>query len=267
VTRASWYPPADRSQDRSRFSGIEMSRVTKLLLHSTETQGWPGYPNFAPQFTYDPWKHLWRQHMRLPLSASTLADPRWTAVRENRDDIVQVEIVGYCDPGRWADYGKNVEKMDARALRDLGKFAAWLHREWSLPLRQSVTWVSYPKSYGLKAAQRLSSSKFDAYTGLLGHQHASGNSHGDPGRINIAAILDAAIAEGDDDMPLSESDIDKIQKSLLEPDFVQKFAEVFMSRDGIVPNTFPHTDPKNTHLTLRGVAVETGNEFSRIAKP
>jgi hypothetical protein len=68
-------------------------------------------------------------------------------------------------------------------------------------------------------------------------------------------------------MPSTREIANEIEKRLLDPDFVQKFAAIFMSRDGIVPNTFPHTDPKNTHLTLRGVAVETGNEFSRIAKP
>jgi len=192
MVHASWYPRADRSQDRSQFAGIRMPRITKLLLHSTETQGWPVYQTFDPQFTYDPCKHLWRQHMALPLSASTLADPSRTAVRENRDDVVQVEIVGYCDPQRWPVYGKNVEKMDAQAITDLGEFAAWLADEWELPLKTTVQWVSYPKSYGTNAAQRLTGPQFDAYTGLLGHQHASGNSHGDPGRIDIAGILAAA---------------------------------------------------------------------------
>ena len=171
-----------------------MGGVSKLLLHSTETRSWPGYPTFAPQFTYNPWTHAWRQHMPLPRSASTLADPSWTEVRENRDRVCQVEIVGYCDPKRWAAYGHNVEKMDLRAIADLGQFADWLHDEWGLPIRSEVEWVHYPASYGINADQRLSSSGFDAYTGILGHQHASGNSHGDPGKINISGILAAAKA-------------------------------------------------------------------------
>lgn len=194
MVHAAWYPPANRSQDRSQFSGINMPQISKCLLHSTETQGWPSYPTFAPQFTYNPWTHQWRQHMPLPRSASTLADPSWTAIRENRDNIVQVEIIGYCDPQRWPVYGKNVEQMDSQAINDLGQFIAWLHVEWEVPLTAIPTelWVGYPKSYGVNAPQRLSESAFDRFTGVLGHQHACGNSHGDPGRINIDAIMAAA---------------------------------------------------------------------------
>jgi len=197
VTHAAWYPPADRSQDRSKFSGIKMPRITKLLLHSTESAGWPSYPDFAPQFTFDPWGHKWRQHMPLPLSASTLADSSSTAVRENRDDIVQVEIVGYCDEAQADKHGRFVEGMDAEALKQLGAFAAWLHVEWGLPLTSTVTWKSYKRgnasgSYGLNNGVRLTGPQFDAYTGLLGHQHAPAQRHGDPGRIDVAAILAAA---------------------------------------------------------------------------
>lgn len=192
MTRAAWYPPADRSQDRSEFSGIDMPRISKVLLHSTETKGWPGYPNFAPQFTLDPWLEQVRQHMALPRSASTLADPSWTQIRENRDDIVQIEIIGYCDPQRYAEHGHNVEQMTAGGLELLGRLLAWLHDEWDVPLSHSVTWVHYPASYGLNAAQRLTESRFDAYTGVLGHQHAVGNSHGDPGLIPIDRILATA---------------------------------------------------------------------------
>lgn len=199
-----WYPGADRSQDRSQFSGVTMPRISKLLLHSTESSGWPAYPGFAPQATYDPWSHRWRQHMAINRSASTLSDPSSTAVRENRDDVVQVEIIGFCDPAASRKYGKSIQNMDDRAYEDLAAFAAWLNREWGLPLRSTVRWAPYPSSYGLHASQRLSGPEYDSYTGILGHQHASGGDHGDPGVIDAARIVRLAqnIVSGGTSTPL-----------------------------------------------------------------
>lgn len=200
TTGATWYPPASKTQRRDGeggskdLTGITMAHISKVVLHSTETQGWPGYPDFAPQLTYDPWHHQWRQHMALNRSASTLKDPSSTAVRENRDDVAQVEIVGYCDPGMWPKYGHNVEEMDDRALRELGAFLAFMHQQWQVPLVAVPSWVSYPKSYGERAAQRLSGPAYDKFAGVLGHQHASGNLHGDPGHIEIGKILTYAKA-------------------------------------------------------------------------
>lgn len=197
MTLPRLYPPADHTSqwfgDRSPWAGgASFTTVEKLLLHTTETREWPSYPNFAPTLTYDPWTHQWRQHLPLTRSATTLADPSWTGVRENRDHVIQVEIVAYCDPVTIRNYGHDIHKIDKRATDDLGKFAKFLHQQGGLVLASSVPWVDYPRSAGLKASQRLSGPEFDAYKGILGHQHASGNEHGDPGKINIAAIIETA---------------------------------------------------------------------------
>lgn len=199
---ALWYSPADTKVQRrdgsggtKNMTGITMGGISKLILHSTESAGWPSYPDFAPTLTYDPWKHQWRQHMPLNKSATTLSDPSSTAVRENRDDVVQVEIVGYCDPAAVKKYGHDVTNLDDQAVADLAAFIAFLHTEWSLPLVSvPKKWLPYPSSYGSSGGQRLSGSAYDAFKGILGHQHVSGNDHGDPGPIPIDAILAAAKA-------------------------------------------------------------------------
>lgn len=86
--------------------------------------------------------------------------------------------------------------------------------------------------------------------------------------INDAAAMRSilSILKGED-MPLSESDLDKLEARLLSDDFVQRFAEKFLSRDNIIKNTFPGTSADNTHLTPRGVAVEIGEEFTRLRQP
>lgn len=135
-----WYPPASKVQPKDgtagskNLTGITMAKITKVLLHSTESTAWPSYPTFAPTLTYDPWHHQWRQHMPINRSATTLQDPASTHVRENRDDIVQVEIVGYCDPATAKKYGHSVEALDAQAIADLGAFLAWMHTNWQVPL-------------------------------------------------------------------------------------------------------------------------------------
>ena len=46
-------------------------------------------------------------------------------------------------------------------------------------LTTSRPWLRYPSSYGNSPA-RMSGPEYDAYRGILGHMHVSGNLHGDP---------------------------------------------------------------------------------------
>lgn len=203
------YPPADRTTQWFGPGGITMPRIDKLVLHTTETAGgWPGYGGgaIAPTLTYEPWRHAWRQHLPIDGSARTLVDSRSTTVRENRDGVVQIEISCYCDP-RYSSSGHFVTDLDDRALRDLGAVAGWLHEHWGLPLRLAPRWLPYPASAGGSRA-RMTGPEFDGFRGICGHQHVSGNDHGDPGALDVEAILryaggDAgrASAEGDRAQP------------------------------------------------------------------
>lgn len=203
------YPGADLSQDRSKFSGITMPGIDKLLLHTTESAGWPSYPDFAPQLTVDPIRKLVRQHMPLNRSASTLADPSSTAVRENRDNVLQVEIVGYCDPAR-AGSAYHVDKWGPEEYAWLALLVRWVHLEWGVPLVSPLKWPAYPASYGNAQGQRLTSSEYDAYRGVLGHMHAPGNDHGDPGNIDVELLL--RYAAGTQDPPATIPDASTAEK-------------------------------------------------------
>ncbi len=209
--RATIYPPADTKTQWHGPGNAVMPGITKLLLHTTETGTWPGYSSgaSAPTLTYHPTEHRWRQHFFLDHSARALVDPEGTVVRENRDNVVQVEIICSCDRA-FADryHYPHVTELDEQAHRDLGHFAAFLHDEWGLPLRAAPLWLPYPSSYGNSAA-RMSGSQFDAFTGICGHQHASGNSNGDPGSLDVDRILTYASGrrpqpQEDDDMALND---------------------------------------------------------------
>lgn len=176
----STYPLANVTAQPRPAGGGTFDRVEKLVLHTTETRGWPGYGDFAPHLTYDPWQHLWRQHVPLTRSSTTLADGSSTKVRENRDYAIQVEIVAYCDPKLVAKYGFGIDDLDDRAVRDLADLAAWLHENGGLELELADGWLPYPYSAG-NTRNRMTGPEYDAFRGVLGHEHVSTNDHGDPG--------------------------------------------------------------------------------------
>ncbi|WP_375431902.1 hypothetical protein [uncultured Friedmanniella sp.] len=185
-----FYPPADLRSQWFGEGAITMPRIDKLVLHTTESAGgWPGYQGGAitPTLTYEPWRHAWRQHLPVNGSARALVDGSGTAVRENRDNVAQLEISCYCDP-RHADSGRFVTDLDDQALHDLGAFVGWLHEHWELPLALAPAWLPYPQSAGASPV-RMSGPEYDRFRGVLGHQHVSINDHGDPGALNVEQIL------------------------------------------------------------------------------
>ncbi|PSL04120.1 hypothetical protein CLV30_106124 [Haloactinopolyspora alba] len=186
-TTAQWF--------QDNFTGGDMSDgvLEKILLHSTETRSWPGYSGGAssPTLTIDPWACEVRQHHDLDRSARALRDPSYTGVRENRDGVVQIEIIGYCDPGLVADYGHDIGEIPDDGLRLIGQVLAEIAVEWDVPLKAAERWLSYPASYG-DSSVRMSGEEYDAFKGVLGHMHASGNTHGDPGDIDIDTIMQYA---------------------------------------------------------------------------
>ena len=188
-SQPSYYPPANRTVQDFDPGSFRMPGVNKLLLHTTETSGWPAYggANGNPTLTYNPWSHEWRQHIPILARATTLQNAG--SFQTNRDSVVQVEIVAYCDQATANKYGHNVNDIDDLALQELGEFAAWLHTEYGLKLASSVDWKAYAASYGSGNGVRLSVSHFEAYRGILGHQHAPGNVHGDPGSLDVAKIV------------------------------------------------------------------------------
>lgn len=191
------YPKADvkRQWYGNAFATTAMGGVEKVLLHTTEGAGWPSYRDgaVAPNLTYWPAKRQWRQHFPLDRSSRALCDSAQTEVRENRDRVCQVEIIAICDPdlAPRVRQGTYVADITADAIVDLGDFLAFMHEHYRTPLLAAPKWLPYPKSAG-NSPVRMSGRQYAAFRGVLGHQHASGNAHGDPGVLNIPGILRAA---------------------------------------------------------------------------
>ena len=92
MTGAIFYPPADRT---TQWFGPSNATVppNKILWHTMETLGWPGYNNggAAPNLGYDPWGHIWRQHFPLNGTSRALANGA-DGYATNRKGVCQVEI-------------------------------------------------------------------------------------------------------------------------------------------------------------------------------
>jgi hypothetical protein len=196
------------------YTGLLQPRITKMVLHSTETPppNCPGYSagGSAPTLTVNPWLPMGWQHFLANMSARALADPAGTVVRENRDDVAQIEIIGYADYRINSKYAlANIPDSGLKFIADVLRF---YNQQWGLPLVSPLEWPAF-NSPRLNQV-RLSGPQYDAYQGVLGHMHVSGNDHVDPAGLNIARILQLAnqtttppppqpaTSEEDDTMPI-----------------------------------------------------------------
>jgi hypothetical protein len=213
----------------SKYPGSAMESNV-VVWHTTEGTAVPSYdggstaPNFTalPDFTAK--RLVWYQHFDFDVSSRALVN-KAGGVQTNTLNVVQVEIVGTCDPAthtKWQKAGRAhlyTPELPDWAIRDLAAFAKWAHDNHGVPLTSGVTFKAYPSSYG-NSSVRMSYGQWGNYRGHCGHQHVPENDHGDPGLLPMAAIL--ATAKGgttapeskEDDMALSDDDVQRIAKAV-----------------------------------------------------
>lgn len=177
--------------------GGSLMNPNVVVIHTTEGVNWPGYDGgkMAPNYTWWPGKGI-RQHFPANRSSRALQNLRG-GVETNTLNVIQVEIIGTCNPDNRGKAGWiYVPDLKAADLEDLGILFGDLHDRFpNLPLTHNVRWLPYPKSYGSKNGQRMSFAKWNGYRGFCGHQHVPENDHGDPGNFPIDTVL--AIARGE----------------------------------------------------------------------
>jgi hypothetical protein len=204
---ADIYP--DAIQDPGNDSGeYTDTGEAKGLLHTTEGKSYSGAKgayetnNSWPHFTatYETGTFKIYQHNRLSVPSRSLRNESG-GVQTNRDNVIQIELVGTADKNKASSWGDQyVGNFPKPYLDGIAKWMRWVEANHGVPRRSTVSWKAYPDSYGANGV-RLSGTEWDAYSGWLGHQHAPENSHGDPGLINIEYLLGE-----DDDMALSDDD-------------------------------------------------------------
>lgn len=186
---ATWLDGYTRNPKQD--GGSHLAPVDKLVVHSTETGGLPGYPGTAPQITLNPKTEQCWQHSPLDRAGRALARPRGSG-QTNRAGVIQVEVIGTCDRGFARKWGYlYLPDMNDRQIAWLGAELGKISRAARITVRSSVTWRQYPSSYG-NSPVRMGSRDFYSHKGWLGHQHVPWNTHGDAGDIPIAALLAAA---------------------------------------------------------------------------
>lgn len=177
--KSCYYPKADRETQwwEDKFDRGVFKTIEKIMLHTTETTGWPSYQSgaIAPTLTYKPATREWRQHNFLDTSARALGDPASTPVRENRDNVIQIEII-------W--YSKDIDKLPATAYQDLAEFVAYVRKEWGGPALVGA------RNGGPNDDVHLTSAQYDAFRGILGHANApKPSTHWDPGKFDYKKLI------------------------------------------------------------------------------
>ncbi len=165
---ALWHPNAIRRIHTD--SGLHQGGGKKIVWHTTETNGLPNYGGSSPHFTLDPRDgRLW-QHIPLNRGGRALK-----AGGPNFWNAIQVELLGFA---------KDTHNWPPQAYKRIAKLARWIEVNFTVPRKTSVVFK------GNGATPHLGSpDAFKTYSGHIGHQHVPGNDHWDPGKFNIAAVL------------------------------------------------------------------------------
>lgn len=170
----------------------------KGCLHTTEGTTYAGAraayvknrsaPHFTASFERG-WVDVW-QHVDVDRGARALQN-KPGGVQTNADRVIQIELVGTCNPPNRGKPGwLFVEDFPLAYLNGIGQLMRWIEKTCGVPRSSEVRFKAYPASYGTNGV-RLAGPAFDAYSGWLGHQHVPENSHGDPGLIDISYLLRA----------------------------------------------------------------------------
>lgn len=167
----------------------------KIILHTTEGTGWTNYDNGAknPTFTINPWTKQVQQHMPLQYGSRALRGN--VAINASG---VQVEIVG-CTVKAWAAQIKRPDLYIGNFGEDeyayLAKVFAEVQKLCGIP---NVTTVAWPLQAAVKGDEtygatkwRLNLAQWNAARGFVGHLHAPGNVHSDPGSLDVPRLITA----------------------------------------------------------------------------
>jgi len=194
----------ERIDGNSAGAMIAPYGARKLLLHSTEGNSIEGaissyrLRNTWPHLTVDAHNYTIADHLPLEWSARSLANaPGGVQTNLAGAILVQIELVGHAEaPELFGDL-----EWFARSVVEP---ICW-HLD--IPLTCDVSFIPYPASYGIGAGQRLSGGAWVDYSGIIGHQHVPENYHGDPGAIDVAAIINAASVQRHYPSPVQEDDM------------------------------------------------------------
>jgi len=185
------YPEATWKGD-GQSGGSYIGLPFRVVLHTTETSGVPGYGDgaTAPHITYVPATGKWVQHTDFNTAARALRNVAG-GVQTNRANSLQVEIVCYS--------AKNIADQRASRLwvgdltddhyQDLRDFLAWTYSSFSV----SSTWPgkqAFSSSEANASGFRMSDVEWNEFGGVCAHQHVPENTHWDTGALDWTRVIE-----------------------------------------------------------------------------
>ncbi len=188
------YPEATWKGD-GKSGGSYVGKPFRVVLHTTETAGVPGYSNgaTAPHITYVPKTRQWVQHTNFNTAARALRNVSG-GVQTNRANALQVEIVCYS--------AKNIADQSSSRLwvgdltddhyLDLRNFLSWVYANFDV----SSTWPE-KQAFSSREANasgfRMTGTEWNDFDGVCAHQHVPENTHWDTGALDWTRLME----EGD----------------------------------------------------------------------
>ena len=152
------------------------------VLHTTEGPTIAGalatfrQTNFWPTLTIEPNTFRVVQHYSLSRGARALSDH---ATVENAARCVQIEIVGFAaDTRHWAPEKLAFVREVMRSIEDLVP----------IPRRSGRTFLNLA-GVSANPGNRMTVAEWKRFSGWCGHQHVPGETHWDPGAIDIDIVL------------------------------------------------------------------------------
>ncbi len=187
----SRYPRASWKGD-GVSAGPYLGGPWKVVLHTTETAGMPGYVGGknAPHLTYDTRDRTFTQHTSLLTSARSLKnDPG--GVTTNHDQAIQLEIICYSDESVAAQawYRLGVSDLSPDHLEDIHQFLLWCHVEFGVEMKWRGK-QAYSYAEANAPGFRFTQQEWDDWDGICAHHDVpEGNKHWDTGALNWDAVI------------------------------------------------------------------------------
>ncbi|MFF5206606.1 hemopexin repeat-containing protein [Streptosporangium sp. NPDC000396] len=179
--RDVWLPRAER-MPATKNGPKYLPLPWRGVLHTTEGPTIAGAlqtfrdTNFWPTLTIEPNTFRVVQHYSLNAGARALSD---RATAENAARCVQIEIVGFA--AQTPSWAPEQLAFIREVIRDIESLVP-------IPRQSSRTFLD-AAGVSSKPGNRMSVEEWKRYSGWCGHQHVPGESHWDPGALDIAAVL------------------------------------------------------------------------------
>lgn len=172
----------------TRYRGNNLDFWEKIVLHTTESVRYS--PNTDSYYGHQLWPHAtlshkaqWEIYNHLPLNRTSACMRNLSGgVQTNNDGCIQLEIAWTAGDGQF---------LPTEALDVLADWIEWVCDEVDIPKTFIDDFHFYPPENGYRLGKepwRLRGPAWNNFRGILGHQHADENVHGDPGKINVAYL-------------------------------------------------------------------------------